>query len=242
MPPTLAVLLYASLAAFAAGLGAVPLLVRSPLPPPWIGWANAVASGLMLGVAYALMTAGGAADGAGAAGALLGIAFVAGTHAATGTGDLDLNRIGETSADYGYKVLLVNTLHAAHEGIAIGAAMAVSLPFGISMALAIGAHNLPEGAILGAILTSRGVRVRDAAALAVAANVNQVLLAVVTFAVVGAAPALLVWARGFAVGALIYLVMVELLPESYRQAGRTGIALVAVVAMGVVVLLSGAGA
>jgi len=60
---------------------------------------------------------------------------------------------------------------------------------------------------------------------------------VVTFVVATQLPVVLPWALGFAVGALTYLVLVELLPESYRQAGHTSIALVALVAMGIVVLL-----
>ena len=79
----------------------------------------------------------------------------------------------------------------------------------------------------------------DTASLSVAAKVSQILLAIVTFAIVSAAPSLLPWALGFAAGALIYLVMAELLPHCYRQAGRTSIALVTIVAMGLVVWLSG---
>jgi zinc transporter ZupT len=79
--------------------------------------------------------------------------------------------------------------------------------------------------------------VASAAGLAVATNLSQVLLAIATFAIVGAAPATLPWAAGFAVGALIQLVMAELLPESYHQAGHRSIALVAVLAMGMVVFL-----
>jgi zinc transporter ZupT len=242
MDATLTVLLYSSLAAVAAALGVLPLALRRELSLVAIGWSNALAAGLMLGVAYSLMLAG--LDRAalwGGVGAVIGIGFVRITHAATGTAELDLNRLDETPPEYGYQVILVNTLHAAHEGIAIGAAMAVSLPFGILMALALAAHNIAEAAVLGAILGRRGVALPSAAALAVATNVNQVLLAVVTFAVVSAAPALLPWAAGFAVGALIYLVMMELLPESYRQAGHTSIALVTVIAMGIVVLLTGRG-
>jgi len=123
--------------------------------------------------------------------------------------------------------------------VAIGAAMLVSLHFGISMALALAVHNIPEAMILTSILASRGVRVRYAAALAVAVNANQVLVAVVTFAVVGAIPSLFPWAVGVAVGALVYLVLAELLPESYQQAGHTSIALVTLVAMGIVVALGG---
>jgi ZIP family zinc transporter len=166
---------------------------------------------------------------------------LAATHAASRTTELELNRLEEMSLDYGYKILLVNTLHSSAEGVAIGAAMAVNLPFGALVALAIAAHNVPEGTVLSSVLTSRGVRLSDAAGLAVVTNVTQVLLAVVTYAIVAAEPAVLPWALGVAAGALVFLVMFELLPECYRQAGPRSIALVTIVAMGIVVLLSGRG-
>jgi zinc transporter ZupT len=237
--PTLTVLLYSSLAALAALVGVLPQVFRGVPRLPEIGWANALAAGLMMGVAYTLLTAGlGDHLAQGGVGALLGIGFVRITHALTDTGELDLETLDEVGPEFGYKSLLADTLHAAHEGIAIGAAMAISLPLGISMALALAVHNVPEGMILGRVLSRQGMGVLQASALAVATNVNQVLLAVVTFAVTGAAPAVLPWITGFAVGALLYLLLVELLPESYRQAGRTSIALVTLVAMGMVVLLS----
>jgi zinc transporter ZupT len=236
--PILVVLAYSAVSAAAAALGAGPFLFRTALPIRQIGWANAAASGVMLGAAYVLLIAGlptGAL--AVAAGAALGIAFVALTHSASGTDDLDLNRLDDTTPAYGYQVLFVNTLHSAWEGVAIGAAMALGLPFGIFMALAIAIHNIPEATILCAILTGRHVGVGSAAGLAVATNVSQVLLAVGTFAIVDAAPAMLPWSAGFAVGALIQLVMAELLPQSYHQAGHRSIALVAVLAMGIVIFL-----
>lgn len=242
MEPTLVVLLYASIAAAAAPLGALPLVGRPQLPRAAIGWANALASGAMLGVAYALMSQGldlGAAVGA--AGAVLGIVFVFWTHVASGTEDLDLNRLEDTSPEYGYKVLLVTGLHSASEGVAIGAAMAVSLPFGIFTAIAMALHNIPEATVLCAIFRSRGTPLASAAGLSVVSDVSQVMMAVVTFALVAAAPSLLPWALGFAFGSLIYLTMAELLPESYREAGHTTIALVTIVAMGIVVLLGGVG-
>ncbi|MFQ5946992.1 MAG: ZIP family metal transporter, partial [Anaerolineae bacterium] len=176
---------------------------------------------------------------AGALGAIIGIGFIYSTRAISGTADLDLNRTRETSLEYGYKVVLLNSLHSASEGVAIGVAMVVSLELGIFMALALAVHNIPEATTLCAVLRSRGVRLGDAVGLAVTTNVSQVLLAVITFAIVSAAPAVLSWSLGFAIGALIYLVMVDLLPESYRRAGHTSIALLTSVAMGVVVLLKG---
>jgi ZIP family zinc transporter len=239
--PTLTVLLYSAIAAAAAVVGVVPQALRGRLSLPSIGWANAVASGLMLGVAYTLLIAGlQEALAAGGIGALLGIGFVRATHALTGTGELDLDRLDEADPTYGYKALLVETLHAGHEGIAIGAAMFLSLPLGIAMALTLAVHNIPEAMVLTRVLCDRGLALRQAAGLAVAANVNQVLLAVAAFAILTAAPILLPWVTGFAVGAFTYLVLVELLPEAYRQAGHTSIALVTMVALAMVVLLAGA--
>ena len=242
LDPTLTVLMYSSLAAMTAVLGVVPLAVRGPPSLSTIGWANALAAGLMMGVAYTLLTTGlGDRLIQGGTGALLGIVFVRLTHAVSHTGELDLTRLEDAGPAFGYKALLADTLHAAHEGIAIGAAMAISLPLGISMAVALGVHNVPEAMILGRVMTRQGTGLLQAAGLAVATNINQVLLAVVTFAVTMAAPVVLPWVTGFAVGALLYLVLSELLPESYRQAGHTGIALVTLVAMAVAVLLAGLG-
>ncbi len=117
--------------------------------------------------------------------------------------------------------------------------MVLSLPLGIAMALTLAVHNVPEAMILTRVLCERGASLRQAAGLALAANANQVLLAVASFAILAAAPAILPWVTGFAVGAFTYLVLVELLPESYRQAGHTSIALVTMVALGMVVLLAG---
>ena len=240
MNPILVVLLYSSVAAASAVLGALPFVAGERFRDAWIGWANALAAGLMLGVAYVLTVEGlDRAPLAGALGAIIGIGFIYSTRAISGTADLDLNRTRETSLEYGYKVVLLNSLHSASEGVAIGVAMIVRLELGIFMALALAVHNIPEATALCAVLRGRGVRLGDAVGLAVTTKVSQVFLAVVTFAIVSAARALLSWALGFAIGALIYLVMVDLLPDSYRRAGHTSIALLTSVAMGVVVLLKG---
>lgn len=240
MDPILTVLLFSSLAAAAALLGVLPLAGRQQMPVHWIGWANATAAGLMLGAAYALSETGFELRPVETAlGALLGIGFSAWTHQVSGTENLDLNSLSGTDTPYGYKILLINCLHSASEGVAIGIAMAASLPFGIFVALAMAAHNIPEAAILWAVLRNRGVRLSHGAGLAVLTNGSQVLLAVATFGVVTAAPVLVPAVLGFALGALVYLALVELLPESYREAGHTSIAIVTTVAVSIVVLLHG---
>ena len=195
----------------------------------------------MIGVAYTLLTEGLAGELlAGGLGGLLGIFFVRASHALVGTGELDVDRLEDEGPGGGYKAILVDTLHAADEGVAIGVAMAVAVPLGIAMAATLAVHNVPEAMLLSTIVARRGLNAPQAAGLAVAVNINQVLLAVVTFGVLSAAPAALPWVAGFGVGALMYRALVELLPESYQQAGGTSIALVTLLAMGVVVLLAGA--
>lgn len=240
MDPTLTVLLYASLAAAVSALGVLPLLGRERVSAVALGWGNAVAAGFMLGAAYLCMAAGLPRNPfVVAAGAALGVGFVFLTHVASGVEELDLNHLEQSDPLYVYKVMVFNWLHSASEGVAIGAAMAVSLPLGIFVALAMALHNVPEATALAAALRAQRVRLAHAASLGIVANTSQVLLAVAAFAIVRAAPGALPWALGFAMGALIYLVLAELLPQSYRQAGHTTIAAVTLLAMAIVVLLGG---
>jgi zinc transporter ZupT len=240
MQPVLVVLLASGAAVAAAALGVLPFVHAAGVPRRWLGWSNAAAAGAMLGAAYLLAAAriDGVAPALGA-GALLGIMFVWWSHRVSGTEDLERARLDDRTAAYGYDVLLVSALHSGAEGVAIGAAMAVDPGLGLGVAAAMALHNIPEATVLAAVFRARGDSVARATLLAVVGNAPQVPMAVSAFAVLEAAPALLPAALGFAAGALIYLVTVDLLPESYRQAGATSIALVALLAMGVVAGLQG---
>lgn len=240
LEPLTAVLVLSGLAALTAVLGTVPFVVGRGPTLAAIGWANALAGGLMIGVAYVLLNEG--LDDAlvmGGLGALLGIAFVRSSHALVGTGELDVDRLESSGPGGGYKAILVDSLHAADEGVAIGVALAVSEPLGVAMAATLAVHNIPEAMVLSTVLTHRGLSLARTAGVVVAVNVNQILLAVVSFGLLRELPDLLPLVAGFAVGTLMYRSLVELLPESYHQAGETSIAMVTLLAMGVVVLLAG---
>jgi ZIP family zinc transporter len=235
---TLTTLLYAAVAAAVAALGPLPWAFHRRPSVALLGFANALAAGMMLGAAYILTAEG--MDGnalAGAGGALAGVLFVWGSHAFAGTSELRLNLTDQTSPDYGYKVIVVHSLHSASEGVAIGVAMFIDLRLGIFLALAFAVHNIAEATALCAVLIPRGVTRTRAAALAVMTNVSQILLAVVCYTVLVAEPRLLTLLLGFAVGAMIYLTVVELLPEAYLEARQTAIAVTASVAMSGVALL-----
>lgn len=240
MPPTLVVLVSSALAAGTAALGVLPQAAGVRPSRGVIGWANAVAAGLMFGVAYVLMSVG-LPSGlvAGGVGAVLGVGLVRATHAATGTGELDLEDPESGAPDLGRRALVADLLHGAYEGVAIGVAMTPSLPLGIAMAVALAVHNIPEAMILTRVVTARGAGPLRAVGFTVGSNLTQPLLAVAGYLWLREMPGAVPWVTGFAVGTLLYLVLVELLPESYHQAGKTGIAVVTALSMGVVVLLAG---
>ncbi len=236
----LVVLLFSALAACLSGLGTVPFCCSSEVPLSWIGWAYALASGLMLGAGYILMAAAlGASTLPVVFGGVLGVVYTYWTHAYSGTKELDTGPAESPSADYAIKFILLNSLHSASEGVAIGVAMVLNLSLGIFMALALAVHNIAEAMVLTDVLRRGRMSYGEMAGMAIVTNVPQILLAIVAFAVIPAIPGSLPWAVGFAAGALVYLVMTELLPASYERAGHTSIAFVVSFSTGGVVLLKG---
>ena len=224
---------WASLAALAAALG--PLLpgARQPDFARSIGISSALAAGAMLGVGYSVMSIGLAEAGVAAAvGAVLGIATTYATHLWLGVG------AAEPLVHSG-RAVTAGALHAAPEGVAIGAAMAVGARFGIFLVATLALHNVWESEVLGARLVANDGSRAAAAGLGVLTNVPQVLLAVAAFALATSAPSSVPFLLGFGFGAITYLCLAELLPESYETAGRTSIAVVVSVAAGVVALLGG---
>jgi zinc transporter ZupT len=73
--------------------------------------------------------------------------------------------------------------------------------------------------------------------LAAASNSGQIAVATLSAALVWLTPSLLPWILGAAVGSLSYLVMVDLLPRSYSEVGKTAIALVTLGALAMVALV-----
>ncbi len=236
--PVLTVLLCSSVAAATAVFGVLPFAFHKRVGLEWIGGAYALASGLMLGVAYLLMTRGLERGLLLAmAGAGLGVAYTYWVQSYAGITQLDTMPGRGAEPDYGYRIILQNTLHSASEGVAIGVAMLVSLKLGIFMAFALAIHNIGEAMALTAFLRDRGMSTGESAGLCVVTNVGQVLLAIVAFAVGPMLGDRLPAALGFAAGALLFLVMTELLPASYQRAKSESVAFLLSFSVAAVVLL-----
>lgn len=234
--PVLALLLYSGVAAAMTALGALPFALGRPPGPLRVALAESLAGGLMLGAAYLLMGRGldvGVWPVLG--GGALGVAYTWWIRRWAGLEDLDEG--GVEGAEHGYKLILRNVLHSASEGLAMGVAMVLDPRLGVFVALALALHNVGEGVSLTDALVGEKVEAGHAAGLSVASKISQPLLALAAFALAPALAGFLPAGLGFAAGALLFLVLTELVPDAYERAPALGIALVVSASAGGVVLL-----
>lgn len=124
-------------------------------------------------------------------------------------------------------ILLVTaiTLHNIPEGLAVGVAFggvisglhATTLSAAIVLTIGIGLQNFPEGIAVSMPLRAEGMsRWKSFSCGQLSAAVEPVAAVLGTWAVVTVAP-ILPFALSFAAGAMVYVVVEELIPESHRH-------------------------
>ena len=110
------------------------------------------------------------------------------------------------------------TIHNVPEGMAVGVAFAAGGPdLGVPIALAIGIQNVPEGFAAAAPLLAAGTRRRSAIGVAALTGAVEPPAALIAFAAFTVASVLLPFGLAFAAGAMLYVVVDELVPESHAR-------------------------
>ncbi len=130
-----------------------------------------------------------------------------------------------------WMLFLAVTIHNIPEGMAIGVAFAAasfglesaSLASAISLAIGIGIQNIPEGSALSLPLMAEGKSKARAFNLGQLSAIVEPFGAVIGAVAVYAITALLPYALSFAAGAMIFVVVEELIPESQSK-GNTDVA------------------
>ncbi len=140
--------------ALATGLGALPLLAVRTQGTRWLGLANAVASGVMLGASLSLLTEGGERGIIRtAAGALAGVAFVWAVQRSLGAGgEPHVGALSGADARKAVLIVAVMTAHSVAEGVGVGASFGGGNTLGLVIAIAIAIHNIPEGLAISLVL------------------------------------------------------------------------------------------
>lgn len=114
------------------------------------------------------------------------------------------------------------TLHNFPEGMAVGAVLAgvlsgnseVGFAGAMVLAIGIGVQNFPEGAIISMPLRSTGIARWKAFGLGALSGLAEPAGAVLTILIASQMIALLPYCLAFAAGAMIYVVVDELIPEA----------------------------
>lgn len=133
-------------------------------------------------------------------------------------------------------LVLAVTLHNIPEGMAVGVTFAgvmtgnamMSLAGAFALSVGIAIQNFPEGAIISMPLRSEGIPRTKAFLYGAASGIVEPLAALVTILLTNLVVPILPYLLAFAAGAMIYVVVEELIPESqtgkHTNIGTVGVA------------------
>jgi ZIP family zinc transporter len=224
--PVVLVALYGTITALATGLGALPFAFTRQVSPRGAAYSNAIAAGLMLGASFQLVSEG---TGHGAwqtiAGANLGLLFILASQRALAARPIQFASLGGAAGRRAILLVIVMTIHSFAEGVAVGVAFGAGPTLAVVITLAIAVHNVPEGLAISAALRPKGASVAACAVWSVVSSLPQPVMAVPAFLFVEAFTPVLPYGLGFAGGAMVFMVLVELLPEAYGEARHSMVGL-----------------
>ena len=126
---------------------------------------------------------------------------------------------------------LAVTLHNIPEGMAVGVVFAEAFALSLGIAL----QNFPEGAIVSLPLKSAGGSKSKAFLYGTLSGVVEPIFGALAVVLAGAFTAAMPWLLSFAAGAMVYVIVEELLPES--AGGKGGDAPVIAFALGFVLMM-----
>lgn len=138
---------------------------------------------------------------------------------------LNNNRKEKKKIEKTFIMALAVTLHNIPEGMAVGVCFAGALTQNVgitlsgAMALAIGIaiQNIPEGAIISMPLKNEGISKIKSFFYGVVSGIVEPISAVITLLITGTIEVVLPYLLSFAAGAMIYVVVEDLIPESKSE-------------------------
>lgn len=108
------------------------------------------------------------------------------------------------------------TIHNIPEGLAVASAFAHSTPLGWLVTSSIAVQDAPEGMMVTAPLTCYGMNVQNSFKYGVFSGVVEGVAALFAYALLSSLVVIIPPALSFSAGAMLYVVLVELLPDAFR--------------------------
>lgn len=121
-------------------------------------------------------------------------------------------------------LVLAVTLHNIPEGMAVGLSFALAAQQGgdpaaisgaLALALGIGIQNFPEGAAVALPLRQEGLSAKRAFVRGSLSGIVEPVFGILVVLVAGSIRPLMPWLLSFAAGAMMYVVVEELIPEAH---------------------------
>lgn len=128
-------------------------------------------------------------------------------------------------------LVLAVTFHNIPEGMAVGLAFAMAARYGgdpallasaAALALGIGIQNFPEGAALALPLWKDGKTPMRAFVFGTLSGAVEPLFGILAALLAGGVAVLMPWLLAFAAGAMMYVVVEEMIPEAASRSGTLG--------------------
>jgi zinc and cadmium transporter len=113
-------------------------------------------------------------------------------------------------------ILFGDAFHNFIDGAIIGAAVLTSVPLGISTAIAVAAHEIPQEVGDVAILLAAGYSRSRAMLLNLVSGASGIVGALAAFGAVGVMPGALPYVLAFSSASLLYIAMSDLIPDLHR--------------------------
>ncbi len=218
------------LASLACGLGALPLMIRGLDPIKQRGLGYGFAGGLMFAASvYNLLLPALDLGGGGwtlakvlpiIGGVLLGAMFLQVAETLVHDDKPDQpDQWKHWGGRVGFLVFIAMTIHSIPEGVAVGVGYAAdgqgeSAGVGPTLALAIAIHNIPEGLAVAIPLRSAGASIFRCFLAATATSLTQPLATIPAVLLAWFFTPLMPVLMGFAAGAMVFLVILELIPAA----------------------------
>lgn len=136
-------------------------------------------------------------------------------------------------------VVVGHTVHTLVDGVVIAAAALVSLPLGVTAALAVAAHEIPQVAGDFAIVLSAGYSRSRALLLNFAAALGGLVGALVMLLFGSRVPEVVPYILAFAAGNFLYVAMADLIPNLHHgHIDRNPARQVVLIALGVLTIVA----
>jgi zinc and cadmium transporter len=131
-------------------------------------------------------------------------------------------------------VILGDAFHNFIDGAIISAAVLTSVPLGVSTAIAVAAHEIPQEVGDVAILLSAGYSRRRALLLNLASGVAGIAGALVGYSTVSFIPGIRAYVLAVSAASMLYIAMADLIPDLHRGTiDRSSLRQVVLIAAGI---------